>query len=153
LLGHCNKYKDSDGKHIFEGVGDLRNDVDDMIYFDSFLNEQTNILEVTTRPDKVRANFHPVSFHIDRKNSLKVSQVGRVINILPPDDREIIETAKLAIKQGHTMQGDIIAFIKERLSIGEKKIKSKLKQYCYGANPELKETRTGIGRTLCYEIV
>lgn len=31
LLGHCNKYKDDEGKNIFEGVDDLRNDVDDMI--------------------------------------------------------------------------------------------------------------------------
>ncbi len=154
LLGHCNKYKDEDGKHIYEGTADLRNDIDNLIYLDSFLNEQTNILEVTTRPDKVRAEFNPVSFNIDKNNSLKVTMTDKIINILPDEDREIIDLAKLGIADGNESQGEIIGYIKERLNgIGDRKIKSKLKLYSTGPRAELKATNTGLGRGLKYECV
>ena len=35
LLGHTNKHKGTDGKLIFEGVGDVRNDVDELLYIES----------------------------------------------------------------------------------------------------------------------
>lgn len=154
LLGHCNKYKDEEGRHIYEGTADLRNDIDDLIYLDSSLNEQTNILVVTTRPDKVRAEFHPVSFNIDKNNGLKVTPADKIINILPDEDREIIDLAKWAIKEGNESQGDIIEYVKERLDgVGDRKIKSRLKFYSTGPRAELKATTTGLGRGLKYEVV
>lgn len=153
LLGHCNKYKDENGQHIYEGTADLRNDIDNLIYFDSFLNEQTNILEVTTRPDKTRAEFHPVSFHIDKNNNLKVTPANEIINIIPADDREIIDTAKAAINAGFGTQGTIIDYVKDRLSIGDKKIKSRLTKYSNTPNIELIKTSSGTGRGVRYEIV
>jgi archaellum biogenesis ATPase FlaH len=153
LLGHCNKYKDIDGKNIFEGTADLRNDVDELIYFDGSLNEQTNILEITTRPDKVRADFKPVSFHIDKNNGLKVTPVDAVINIIPKDDRVIVDLIIQAITEGFTKQGEIIDFVKERCDAGAKKIKSKLQFYCKEPHLEFRATPTGMGKCLCYAIV
>lgn len=62
LLGHTNKYAGADGEAIFEGTGDLRTDVDDLIYLDNMKNEALGRLEVTTRPNKVRATFEKRSF-------------------------------------------------------------------------------------------
>lgn len=152
LLGHCNKYKDENGQHVYEGTADLRNDVDNLIYFDSFLNEQTNILEVTTRPDKTRAEFHPTSFNIDKNNNLQVTPVNGVINIIPAEDREIIDTAKAAISDGFDSQGMIIDYVKDRLALGDKKIKSRLDTYSDEPNIELIKFSSGKGRGVSYKI-
>lgn len=151
-LGHCNKYKGEDGLPIYEGTADLRNDCDELIYFDGALNESTNVLEITTRPDKERATFHPVSFHIDRNDGLRVKPLCIAINILPKDDREIIELAKSAIKAGRTKQGEIIEYVKERSGAGDRKIKGLLDFYSKGPRPEFNVSNTGFGKTKCYGI-
>ena len=154
LLCHTNKYPGEDKKQIFEGTADLRNDIDDMIYLDSYLNERTKMLEITTRPDKVRAVFNPVSFQIDKDNGLKVTPVlGTVVNILPKTDRDILDLLKEAIGGGFTRQGEIIEYVKERCNAGDKKIRTKLKYYRDCCNPEIKATSTGKGKELFYEVI
>lgn len=68
ILGHSNKYRDRDGFQIFEGVGDVKNDSDEMIFLESIPNQDGGI-DVTTVVDtskraKVRGIFEPISFHI-----------------------------------------------------------------------------------------
>lgn len=71
LLGHANKYRSKpDGHLIAEGVGDVRSDTDELIFFERQKNENTGGLNVTVDPDpdhgaKVRGIFKPFSFHID----------------------------------------------------------------------------------------
>lgn len=63
LLAHTNKYKDDDGNPIFEGTGDLRADVDELIYLIPHRNDDGSML-VTTKPDKVRGRFEELTFNI-----------------------------------------------------------------------------------------
>ena len=63
LLAHTNKYNDADGKPIFEGTGDLRTDVDKMIYFIPQFHSDKS-MTVSTVPDKVRGSFQPITFSI-----------------------------------------------------------------------------------------
>jgi len=68
LLGHANKYRDKEGNLVFEGVGDVRSDSDELIQLESKKNASGGI-DVTTVVDtdkgaKVRGIFKPFSFHI-----------------------------------------------------------------------------------------
>lgn len=113
LLGHTNKHKGIDGKPIFEGTGDLRNDIDDMLYLESNLDELRNVLEVTTAPDKVRAYFEPISFEIDRKNGLKVTPLAKVADIYSNDEKEVIFAIIEAINEGCSSQQEIVDYVVE----------------------------------------
>ena len=53
-LAHTNKHNDKDGKPIFEGTGDVRNDFDEMIYFIPVKNADGSLV-VSTLIDKERA--------------------------------------------------------------------------------------------------
>ncbi|MER2540407.1 MAG: AAA family ATPase [Azonexus sp.] len=151
LLGHCNKYKDDDGKAIFEGTADLRNDLDELIYLDSYKNENSNCLEITTRPDKVRAEFSPKSFmiHMDDRS---VTEPGCVIKILSKEDRELLGLIRQAIEDGKHSQKDIIAWVKPKTKEGDKKIRASLLRHSQGDNAEIKVETAGRGKDLCYTL-
>lgn len=151
LLGHTNKYAGEDGKQIFEGTADLRNDLDELIYLDSFKNEAANTLEVTTRPDKVRAEFAPRSFTIHLPDR-RVTEPLSVFNILAKDDREILNLAKDAIATGLHSQKDIVGYVESRTEHGAKKIRKSLHIASQSGSPEIMSERTGIGRELHYSL-
>jgi len=70
-LAHTNKYNDADGKPIFEGTGDLRNDVDELIYFIPVKNED-GTMTISTEADKVRAKVENMSFSISADGEVTV---------------------------------------------------------------------------------
>ena len=63
-LAHTNKHDDKEGKPIFEGTGDLRNDFDELIYLISVRNPDGTIT-VSTLADKTRAKIVDESFTIN----------------------------------------------------------------------------------------
>jgi hypothetical protein len=133
LLGHVNKHPGKDGNTIFEGTGDLRNDLDELIYLDSFKNHQNNTLEVHTRPDKVRADFKSRAFTINLKDR-SVSEADDSLRYVPEVDRKILDLVVAAIFEGkHHTQKAITEFVKERSSHGDKKIHKVLATYGYEA--------------------
>ncbi len=76
LPGHANKHRDSDGNLVFEGVGDVRSDTDDLIFFEKTKRADGSI-DVTTVVDtdkgaKVRGIFKPFSFHIDQDRNVSI---------------------------------------------------------------------------------
>ena len=151
LLAHTNKYTGEDGKQIFEGTADLRNDLDELIYLDSFKNESNNTLEVTTRPDKVRAEFAPKSFTIHLPDR-SVTEPDAVINILAKDDREILNLAKEAIASGLQKQKDIVDYVVTRTEHGAKKIRKSLHFATQHIAPEISVEKTGAGKELRYSL-
>lgn len=153
MLGHTNKYKDEDGKAIFEGTADLRNDADDLIYLDSFKNEANNTLEITTRPDKVRAEFNPTSYVIYLDDDRRVAEPAYTFNILSKEEREILDLVKEAIRAGHHAQKEIVADVKGKSIVGDKKIRAALHHHTQVANPEIKVETTGRGTDLRYSLV
>ena len=54
-LAHTNKHDDKDGKPVFEGTGDVRNDFDELIYLIPVKNEDGSLI-VSTDVDKIRAS-------------------------------------------------------------------------------------------------
>jgi hypothetical protein len=133
LLGHVNKHLGKDGNTIFEGTGDLRNDLDELIYLDSFKNHQNNTLEVHTRPDKVRADFKSRAFTINLKDR-SVSEADDSLRYVPEVDRKILDLIVAAIFEGkHHTQKAISEYVKERSDCGDKKIHKVLATYGYEA--------------------
>jgi hypothetical protein len=151
LLGHTNKYKDEDGKSIFEGTADLRNDLDELIYLDSFKDEVANTLAVTTRPDKVRAEFSPRTYIINLDDR-GVTEAESVINILSKDDRELLDKIKAAITSGKSNQKEIIDAVKAETIFGDKKIREAVIRHSNGPTAEIQVEATGRGKDLRYSV-
>jgi KaiC/GvpD/RAD55 family RecA-like ATPase len=135
LLGHTNKHVGRDGRTIYEGTGDLRNDVDEMIYLDAEKDESKSALRVTTRPDKVRADIKPRSFLIHLPDRT-VEELDKPLRILRGPEAEILELATNGIWLGNTSQKDLVAFILDRATsgVGERKVKQGLARHAVEEN-------------------
>jgi len=72
LLGHNTKRPTNDGKPIFDGVGDTRNDVDELIYIESTEKDDSGFTTITMKPDKVRCVAKPISFKLNTQNLVLV---------------------------------------------------------------------------------
>lgn len=113
LLAHTNKYKDDEGKPIYEGTGDLRSDVDELIYFVPEKHDDGG-MTVSTEPDKTRGKFEPISFEIDEERNVK--QCEEYIDVVSKlqsekrldDDSAIIEAIEEAIRKGQYRQTEIV---------------------------------------------
>lgn len=122
LLAHTNKYNDAEGKPIFEGTGDLRSDVDEMIYLIPQKHDDGS-MTISTEPDKVRGSFKPITFHVtpDRQ----VSRSDEFVDVLEAKrqdsqreaDETIIEAITEAIQDGKFRQTEIVEHCKS-ISIG-----------------------------------
>jgi KaiC/GvpD/RAD55 family RecA-like ATPase len=132
LLGHTNKHPGRDGQMVYEGTGDLRNDVDEMIYLDAEKDEAKSALRVTTRPDKVRADIKPRSFLIHLPDRT-VEELDRPLRILRGHEAEILELAIEGIWLGNKSQKDLVAFILDRATsgVGEKKVKTVIARHAH----------------------
>lgn len=142
LLAHTNKHKDAEGKLVFEGTGDLRADVDELIYFEPMKKEDGNLL-VSSRPDKVRADLSEMSFEIapDRTVSVCKSYVD-VAKTLADEarlekDEPVIEIIRLAIVSGETLQSEIINFASSKGSFSVKQVQNVLNFYAKDTSQQL----------------
>ena len=90
LLCHTNKYTDSDGKPIFEGTGDLRTDVDELIYLIPKKNDDGS-MTVSTNPDKVRGAFEPITFEISPDRKVTQAEYVDVLKIKKATWRQIVD--------------------------------------------------------------
>ena len=110
MLCHTNKHKD--GNLIFEGTGDLKSDVDELIYLDK-VKQPDGSLVVTTRPDKVRADIQPLTFEITANRT--VTQKDAVVDVKNLQalsdqierDAQLIHHIEAAIAEGPAIQKDI----------------------------------------------
>jgi hypothetical protein len=136
LLAHTNKHKGDDGKPIFEGTGDLRSDVDEMIYLIPMKHEDGS-MTVSTAPDKVRGNFQPISFEIsaDRQVSRKDGFVDvareRLHQKQREDDADDIAIINALLSRGEKTQSEIVKHCKDE-NIGRRRVLSLLKRYTRG---------------------
>lgn len=79
LLGHTNKYEDENGKPIYEGTGDLKSDIDELIYLIPVKGEDGTIT-VSTEVDKERAATENATFYISP--SREVTEASEFVNTL-----------------------------------------------------------------------
>jgi len=150
LLGHTNKHPGRDGQLIFEGTGDLRNDVDELFYLDAEKDESKSLLRLTTRPDKVRADIKPRSFVIHLPDRT-VEELDKPLRILRGPEAEILDLATEGIWQGNTSQKDLVAYILDRAvsGVGQKKIKSTLSWHAHERN-RITVRKAGRAKDLVY---
>lgn len=133
-LSHTNKYSGPDGKPVFEGVGDLRNDADELIYLHPVKNDD-GTMTVSTQPDKVRGDFQPITFNIARDRT--VTRAEQYIDTATERDREqryrddessigfILEL----IGEGVHKQIDIITRCKDEAQMGKRTVLRILRDY------------------------
>ena len=118
LLGHTNKHKGVDGKLMFEGVGDVRSDVDELIYLDAAPKDPLGMVTVTMRPDKVRSAVKERTFELDTR-ARTVRALDRVVNVAAilererqlEEDRLLIDAISAALAKGgmkHTELRDAV---------------------------------------------
>jgi len=135
LLAHTNKHKGDDGKPIFEGTGDLRADVDEMIYLIPLKNDDGS-MTVTTAPDKVRGNFQPITFEISPDRQVKqIDYVDvakeRQYEARREADADDIQVIDRILRTGAKNQSEIITACKEE-DLSRRRVLNLLKRYTRG---------------------
>lgn len=115
LLGHTNKHRGPDGKLVFEGVGDVRNDVDELLYIEAGERDAGGMVTVTIRPDKARCAVRDVSFQLDTA-TMRASELPRVVDVVAEladrkqreQDADLIEAARTVLAHGGVTHSDLI---------------------------------------------
>lgn len=108
LPGHANKHRDADGNLVFEGVGDIRSDSDDLIFFEK-TKKHDDSMDVTTVVDsdrgaKVRGLFKPFSFNVSPSREITFYKEALTLadssntGVPKATDDEILNTAEDYIK-------------------------------------------------------
>ena len=108
LPGHANKHRDGDGNLIFEGVGDVKSDSDDLIFFEK-AKKPDGSMDVTTvidtdRGAKVRGLFKPFSFHINTSREISFYDKAKDLidlsntGVAKATDEDIIVVAEKYLK-------------------------------------------------------
>lgn len=133
FLGHANKERDKrTGHQIFEGVGDIRSDTDDLIFLEMFeapdfpgLRIVSTVYDMLEANAKLRGHREPFSFSIDADRNVQM------VGYIPPPDRKkkkgrpriddemVKEWIMKFLKDGRPrLQADIISFLQDRISVG-----------------------------------
>ncbi len=119
-LGHCNKHK-IDGKLKYEGTGEVRNDVDELIYLYPEKQQDGSIL-VSTEIDKRRSDARDMTFVIDKKRNVSVKS-------------EFVDNKQKALLQREFDKDlPLIKFIQESLKNGSKSV-TELRAISLNMNP------------------
>ena len=131
-LGHTNKYKDNDGKPVYEGTGDLRSDFDELIYLIPERHSNGS-MTVSTNPDKVRGKFEPITFEIDHERNVTLSDYVDVSAKIKDEsqldnDSPSIELITASINAEHFIESEIRKYCSEH-GTGWRIIKAVLRRY------------------------
>lgn len=143
-LAHTNKHDDKDGKPIFEGTGDLRNDFDELIYLIPIRNPD-GTTTVSTLKDKTRADIRDESFVItaDREvkllehhiDTLAISEWQKNLADDEPVIKFILEHISPICKTATELR--TIA-INTNAKYSRNRLDAVLKRYCAGNSPDPK---------------
>lgn len=138
LLGHANKFRDKDGNLVFEGVGDVRSDTDELIFFERAKNPSGG-LDITTVVDpdrgaKVRGIFQPFSFHISEQREITfykdpLPTIDFSATAKPKaTDEEIVEAARQYLRQTRkpVVQKTLVQHVADMTCSGEKRVREVL---------------------------
>jgi hypothetical protein len=135
-LGHTNKYKDSDGKPIYEGTGDIRSDADELIYLIPQKHDDKS-MTVSTEPDKVRGTFEPITFNISpnrqvtRASHYVDTAAQRKAHDRHEADLPEIEVILQTLDAGKVKQSEILEHCREH-KIGKRAVLRILREYSRG---------------------
>ena len=140
-LAHTNKHDDKDGKPIFEGTGDLRNDFDELMYLISVRNPD-NTITVSTIKDKTRADIRDESFLITPDREVK--RLERHVDTLAineyqknlADDQAVIKFILEHITPISKTATELRTIaIENKGGFSRSRIDAVLRRYCAGKSP------------------
>jgi hypothetical protein len=136
-LAHCNKHRDVAGKLIFEGVGDVESDCDNLIYLESEKDAE-GIRTVSTEPsDKVRGMFTPRSWKIHPDRTVEAMQdfvdVKATAESVRQRDKDetAIEVIQAGIRAGKHKRVELLDHTTEH-KISKREFDAVIKRYCQG---------------------
>jgi hypothetical protein len=136
LLAHTNKHKDINGKQIFEGVGDIRNDVDELFYIDAIDDPRTGERVATLVPDKERCMAEACSFQLVRATREAVdAPLTDVASIAAAARREkedghVIAAIEAILKtRGGELQEKLVAEVSKSVELGKAKVRNIVRDY------------------------
>lgn len=158
LLAHTNKYDGPDGKPVFEGTGDLRSDVDELIYLLP-QKEPDGSMTVSAEPDKTRGHIERMTFKITPDRD--VVRLGEFIDVAAAKrinsrlevDRDVVERIVEAIQNGNgnCNQSNIVKHCRQH-GVSKKKARDCLERYSTGEAQQWKAEKAGSNAWL-YELV
>ena len=143
MLGHCNKFKDHEGWPIYEGCGDVRNDVDALAFLihapADFGKLQTSLYwndEDGPPEAKRRGANKPITWEIDTENGMTVTEVGEWIDTkaLAEEKRELLQTQDVVLTIATALQKNSSGLNQGELvercpGFGQKKVVEILNRY------------------------
>lgn len=135
LLGHTNKHRGVDGKLIFEGVGDIRNDVDELFYLESIENPP-RVVTITMSPDKVRSPAKEASFQLNR-DTMILRSLNDVVNVKAilgreqqmKNDEEVIRLIEAAITPMGMPYTKVVEAVTSQSKFGARTVRAVLDRY------------------------
>jgi hypothetical protein len=137
LLGHTNKHVGLDGKLIFEGVADVRNDVDELFYIESTKPDAHNRVLLTTTPDKQRAPVKPLTFELSI-DTMTVRVLDRPVNVreiqrmeaMRDEDAPVNDAIAQAIKHTGMNRTALVELVATQTGHGAKSVGRTLDRHC-----------------------
>lgn len=137
LLGHTNKHKGVDGKLIFEGVGDVRNDVDELIYIEATDKDPNGVVTLTMRPDKVRCAIREATFTLDTR-TMEVRALDHVVDVSSilaatrqqQEDAQLIACFREALRRGGMKHTDLIDGVIKASGATRRRVQDVFDRYC-----------------------
>jgi len=137
LLGHTNKHRGMDGRLMFEGVGDVRNDVDELLYIEATDKDPSGMVTLTIRPDKVRCAIKEATFVLDTK-CMAVRPLGHVVDVgaiveagrRRHQDAPLIDAIDACLKQGGIPRTDLIKRVTRDTAETRNHVIQVLDRYC-----------------------
>lgn len=86
VLGHTTK-REGKGVLMFDGVGDIRDDVDELIYIDATEKDSDGKITFTMKPDKVRCLAEEASFEFDSVNNI-LTELNHIVDVESINDAQ-----------------------------------------------------------------
>jgi len=133
LLGHCNKHKDSDGKLVYEGTGDLKADIDVLTYWYDI--DEGDFKRVSSQHDKQRALLSDQTFMIDKRTrEVRLVEFENIQERLSKQiqeevDEELVSFIQGRIRQTPMTQKDIVATVSNNGLGGRNSVLNLLSRY------------------------
>jgi KaiC/GvpD/RAD55 family RecA-like ATPase len=137
-LAHTNKYSDKDGKPMYEGTGDTRNDYDELIYLIPVKNSD-GTTTISTMADKVRAEIVDESFLITTDREIKVLDTHVDALLMKEFQRHLKEdedVIQFILENIQTMSKSVtelrVISAEQKAGYSRERLKTVLNRYCSG---------------------
>jgi archaellum biogenesis ATPase FlaH len=146
-LCHTNKYPDEEGFFTFEGVGDIKNDCDELLNLHPKFDANKNLLKATIIVQKKRAFLEPMAFEFDASREVTILEQTQLLEEIRNFNRDnsIIEAINFVLFSNQLNESEIIDKLKVKFS--RRKLKRVLEEY-----PEIWTVTRGLHNSKIYSI-